>query len=195
MSFIHTRKHEEVGYIAGFVPIYLPLESINVPDEIVAEPGQLILGGGGGELPSLTLTPEQVVFEIVDHVLTGPARYTFNDTAEQALTAAGLDEDDYSNFLDHLAPDDIYQRPQFPEYGGDTWHDLITEATKYGYNRAEHLIIEDWLLQEAGAWLLLNRPEMLTTELTDKDQSFIRITQKLLKLHQPARGRVVQFEN
>lgn len=67
MSHVDSYKHKIVG-LFGSIPVYRPLEVID--GDFKAHPGQLILGGGSGEHPSMVVEkPEQAVALFLRHKL------------------------------------------------------------------------------------------------------------------------------
>ncbi len=67
MSHIDSFEHEIVG-LYGSIPVYHPLEEIN--GDFKAHPGQLVLGGGSGEHPSMVVEhPEHAVALFLKHKL------------------------------------------------------------------------------------------------------------------------------
>lgn len=195
MSFIHAHKHESPGLIAGIVDLYLPLEKIDNPEEFTASPGDILLGGGSGELAGWVIDPNVAVERITDYLFFGRGFVSnYNPNASRVLQEEGVDVEDldiYVNFMDSLVPE-YKELVTWPNWGGDNWFYIVTEAQGKGYDRGQHSNIESWLLEEVGAWVLKNRPDLITEELSEQDNQFLRAARKLLDA-QPSRGNIVAY--
>lgn len=195
MSFIHAHRHEAPGLIAGIVDLYLPLEEINDPQEFVANPGDILLGGGSGELPAWVIDPNVAVERIAEYLFFGKGFITdYNPEARRVLQEAGVDVDNqdiYVDFMDSLVP--LHKEVvDWPTWGGDEWFAIVTEAQGKGYDRDKHSNIESWLLEEVGAWVLKTRPDLITAKLSEQDEQFLAAARKLLDA-QPGRGSVEPY--
>lgn len=187
MSAIHSFAHEHAGDLAGIIPVYLPEQDINLPGEIEAKVGDILLGGGGGELAAYTFRPEEVILDIVDYVLFGKGAVELTDVGETILQQVGMTVDEgYVDFMDVMSPLD--EPAAWPSWSGDEWFHIVSAAMAAGYSREEFRAVEWWIRQELGAWVLTERTDLLTIELSDVQQALLTRVTEVLLAQTPPRG-------
>lgn len=179
MSFIHSIKHDAPGNIAGIVPIYLPLQEVT--GDFTASPGHMLLGGGGGELDAYVLHPNETATIALDSFFM-PSGWELDPQVKTLLSKAGITEDDYYTFHDdQLLPQEEPPMDTWPAWTGDEWYYIVSAAMNHGYQHTNYRGITQWLLVNAGAWVLRNRPDLLDlSRLDDKGKRIYQIGLYLL---------------
>lgn len=79
MSTIDCFKHSFLGTFCEYVPIYIPHETID-RDDLGADVGEIILGGGGGEHPALVISDlDSCVLSFLNYLVDDDCDYKSED--------------------------------------------------------------------------------------------------------------------
>lgn len=136
MSYIDCFNHEEVCTVIG-MPIYLALQDID-GDEFQCENNTLILGGGGGEHPAMTIKDINVGAKML--LYFDYDNDEFRDATEEDL---GL---------------------EFWDWTVRTYYRFFQNALLHGYDEDEGYF-EYWLLMLITKSIIQTRPELIDSEL------------------------------
>lgn len=137
MSFIDCWKHEWLGNVGG-APVYRALETIS--GEFEAQAGDIIIGGGSGELSATVFTP----YHLKDTEISLP--YFKNEETEESLK---LEEEWYEATEDHPENGIMRLREIGNDWSGDEWYSIVEQAMSEGYVRKGAYTIEVWLAEGA----------------------------------------------
>lgn len=165
MSHIDTIKHKVLGEI-GYLPVYLLEEDED--DEFHSPKGTILLGGGGGEHPALSIKNHNFVvlhylFTNIDKLKPEELSNTefrklkreigILDFEERILEAMDLlDIYDNANY-------DRYNVLQFNYWGLDHYAEIVNYKNSLDDDNYEYNCTEDWLCYKIGEFIVENCPE------------------------------------
>lgn len=165
MSHIDTIKHKVLGEI-GYLPVYLLEQDEN--DEFNSPKGTVLLGGGGGEHPALSI--KNLDFVVLEYLYINIDKLKPDNLSNleylklkreaqlEEFEERVLDLMDELNVRDNCEYD-YYKVLQFNNWGLDNYAEIVnyrkTTQDVYEYN-----CTEDWLCYKVGEFIVLNCPEL-----------------------------------
>lgn len=180
MSYIDLLKHKVLGEIAE-IPVYLLEEDdLGERNEFNSPKGTILLGGGGGEHPALSIKNHNIVvlnylYNLMDALKPEDMG---NVQFEKYKRENGIDEfeekifdllDEYS--LKDNCEYDYYNVLQFNNWSMDNYADLVIWRREN--DSREFFSSEEWLNIVIGEFIVNNAPELNNfKELFEELESF-----------------------
>ena len=180
MSYIDTLKHKVLGEIA-YLPVYLlEQDDLGENNEFNSPKGTILLGGGGGEHPALSIKNHNIVvlnylYNLIDSLQPEGMR---NVQFEKYKRENGIDnlEEKILNLMDQYSLKDNYEYDyynvlQFNNWSMDNYADLV--IWKRENDSREYFSTEEWLNIVIGEFVVNNFPELNNfKELFEELESF-----------------------
>lgn len=167
MSYIDTLKHKVLGEIA-YLPVYLlEQDDLGENNEFNSPKGTILLGGGGGEHPALSIKNHNiVVLNYLNNLIDSLKPEDMGNVSfEKYKREYGIDEleektldllDEYSS-KDNIEYD-YYNVLQFNNWSMDNYADLVIWRREN--DSREYFSTEEWLNIVVGEFIVNNVPEL-----------------------------------
>lgn len=167
MSYIDTLKHKVLGEIA-YLPVYLlEQDDLGENNEFNSPKGTILLGGGGGEHPALSIKNHNiVVLNYLNNLIDSLKPEDMGNVAfEKYKREYGIDEleektldllDEYSS-KDNIEYD-YYNVLQFNDWSMDNYADLVIWRREN--DSREYFSTEEWLNIVVGEFIVNNVSEL-----------------------------------